>query len=508
MLYMAASKVDKPKVARDVVMKWKQLSPPGRFLARREGKGSTKGCLWYEVDDKKAREKTSQCLREISSCVPPVIEYVYALNAPTIETTPLELSSTFHPQGTSLLLGFSPNSNGIDSHLRRHSLPSDGRLPSHIVSPSTRRNSLPTTMFYGLKNTDICSLSDEEYQQQVWMMQQRLMEERQRLQSLQHFMLQAHQQRAQMHDDVIIVTPPSSSASDRLAAASNSPLLFHPKRCHQDDDGPEGNGSSSKPQDDMHAASYLNNSMPTHHEKKQRVWNDHLEQLHCCDCNHQTSDQFQYAWAEKQDPEQMPNDHGTDSSTASYSFQKSAPTFPIHVQQGQVQGSDQHADKLFHMEPDLNTGMSSSEPPHPLKSTPDVSYDNNDDALNEMIIPAQLKSMHDEENAHRVLKYRQQLEAFLRDTKEMALDIDFELQDDWEKELEVAVEKEQQQAQHPLESSKVCHTKSSLLDLSDVLSVQSPSIQMFKSQSACSILSLSSGLTLLSNDPKQREIDP
>jgi hypothetical protein len=302
-------------------------------------------------------------------------------------------------------------------------------------------------------------------------------------------MLQAHRQRAQMHDDVIMVTPPSSTTSDRLAAASDSPLPFHPKRCRHDDACPEGNGSCSKTQHDTHAESYRNNSMPTHHGKKQRSWKDHLEQRHCCDFNYQTSDQLQYAWVEKQDLEQMP--HGTGSSTTSYSLKKSGPAFPIHAQRGQVQGSDQHADNLFHMELNPNTGISISEPPHPLKSTPEVSNGNHDSALSEMIIPAQLKTMHDEENAHRVLKYRQELQAFLRDTKEMALDTDFELQDDWEKELELAVEKEQQPLQHPLESSEVCHTKSSLLDLSDVLSVQSPSIQMFKSQSVCSILSLS-----------------
>uniref|UniRef100_A0A8J9X4D0 DUF6824 domain-containing protein n=1 Tax=Phaeodactylum tricornutum TaxID=2850 RepID=A0A8J9X4D0_PHATR len=70
MRYLACSKVDKPKVAREVVCLWRKLTPPGRFLSRHEearrGPGSVKAAdtLWYEVGDKKAREKASQCLRE------------------------------------------------------------------------------------------------------------------------------------------------------------------------------------------------------------------------------------------------------------------------------------------------------------------------------------------------------------------------------------------------------------------------------------------------------------
>ena len=77
--YLAASKVDKPKVARDVVDAWRSLNPPGRFLARKgdskKGPGSVKadGNVWYDVGDKKAREKASQCLRERT---PDVLPYV------------------------------------------------------------------------------------------------------------------------------------------------------------------------------------------------------------------------------------------------------------------------------------------------------------------------------------------------------------------------------------------------------------------------------------------------
>lgn len=99
--YLAAAKSDKPNVARDVVKEWRSMDPPGRFLAKMDmkqmilanlitvedvkneqlqlqqqqqqgGSGSGDGkkskkeqkVYWYDVGDKKAREKASQCLRE------------------------------------------------------------------------------------------------------------------------------------------------------------------------------------------------------------------------------------------------------------------------------------------------------------------------------------------------------------------------------------------------------------------------------------------------------------
>mmetsp|Transcript_29907 Transcript_29907/g.49347 ORF Transcript_29907/g.49347 Transcript_29907/m.49347 type:complete len:567 (-) Transcript_29907:362-2062(-) len=77
--YLAASKVEKPKVAREVVKLWRGLEPSGRILARKDdskrGPGSVKaeGNVWHDVGDKKAREKASQCLRERT---PDVLPYV------------------------------------------------------------------------------------------------------------------------------------------------------------------------------------------------------------------------------------------------------------------------------------------------------------------------------------------------------------------------------------------------------------------------------------------------
>ena len=61
--YVAASRVDKPKVAGEVVQLWRQMKPMGRFLVRMdESQGDVS--LWRDVGDRKARQKTSQCLRE------------------------------------------------------------------------------------------------------------------------------------------------------------------------------------------------------------------------------------------------------------------------------------------------------------------------------------------------------------------------------------------------------------------------------------------------------------
>lgn len=68
--YLSSRKVDKPGVAREVVASWRKLRPSGRFLARRDDDEKVKAktaddssvdvTVWYEVGDKKAREKASQ----------------------------------------------------------------------------------------------------------------------------------------------------------------------------------------------------------------------------------------------------------------------------------------------------------------------------------------------------------------------------------------------------------------------------------------------------------------
>ncbi|KAL7459961.1 hypothetical protein ACHAWC_011845 [Mediolabrus comicus] len=57
--YLSSKRLDKPLVAMEIINAWRSLDPPGRFLKQDE---RTK--LWSDVGDRKAREKTSQALRE------------------------------------------------------------------------------------------------------------------------------------------------------------------------------------------------------------------------------------------------------------------------------------------------------------------------------------------------------------------------------------------------------------------------------------------------------------
>lgn len=57
--YRVATRIEKPMIALDIVNQVRRWSPPGRFLRRDEKTGK-----WSDVGEKKAREKTSQALRE------------------------------------------------------------------------------------------------------------------------------------------------------------------------------------------------------------------------------------------------------------------------------------------------------------------------------------------------------------------------------------------------------------------------------------------------------------
>mmetsp|Transcript_26091 Transcript_26091/g.61972 ORF Transcript_26091/g.61972 Transcript_26091/m.61972 type:complete len:808 (+) Transcript_26091:275-2698(+) len=57
--YVNSKRLDKPLVALEIIKIWRSQLPPGRFLKIDEKTG-----LWHDVGDKKAREKTSQALRE------------------------------------------------------------------------------------------------------------------------------------------------------------------------------------------------------------------------------------------------------------------------------------------------------------------------------------------------------------------------------------------------------------------------------------------------------------
>lgn len=57
--YVSSKRLDKPLVALEIIREWRAQLPPGRFLKHNESTGK-----WDDVGDKKAREKTSQALRE------------------------------------------------------------------------------------------------------------------------------------------------------------------------------------------------------------------------------------------------------------------------------------------------------------------------------------------------------------------------------------------------------------------------------------------------------------
>ena len=57
--YVSSKRLDKPQVALAIIREWRAQIPPGRFL-----KQNDKTKKWDDVGDKKAREKTSQALRE------------------------------------------------------------------------------------------------------------------------------------------------------------------------------------------------------------------------------------------------------------------------------------------------------------------------------------------------------------------------------------------------------------------------------------------------------------
>ena len=59
MHYIHSKRLDKPLVALEIIREWRSQDPPGRFLRADDKTG-----LWTDVGDKKAREKTSQALRE------------------------------------------------------------------------------------------------------------------------------------------------------------------------------------------------------------------------------------------------------------------------------------------------------------------------------------------------------------------------------------------------------------------------------------------------------------
>jgi hypothetical protein len=164
MRYLACSKVEKPKVAREVVHLWRKLEPAGRFLTRKDdtkrGPGSVKAAdnVWYEVGDKKAREKASQCLRERTPDVIPYIKHLREQqNAITeqgvsLVQQQLQMQEQAQQRGVAFQPVFpsAPTSMGPGGPAfpRRNSLPvppqqNMGPVRSSAIPMNGRRGSLP-----------------------------------------------------------------------------------------------------------------------------------------------------------------------------------------------------------------------------------------------------------------------------------------------------------------------------------------------------------------------------
>jgi len=157
--YLAATKMDKPKVAKEVVDLWRQLDPPGRFLTPsseppkgpRSPRDGPK--VWVEVDEKEARKKASQCLRERTDDVK---EYLEQLREQQDQQTNEGLSQVREKIRQSQGLDAStPDSTGSSvtakARNRRSPPPTEDTIlrmpdrPNSMTAASMRRTSMPTT---------------------------------------------------------------------------------------------------------------------------------------------------------------------------------------------------------------------------------------------------------------------------------------------------------------------------------------------------------------------------
>lgn len=162
MRYLSCSKVEKPRVAREVVKIWRKQEPPGRFLQKKDGgASSTNGdtcnsrddsltATWVEVSEKKAQEKASQCLRERTSDVLPYLSQLQLHRDQMREHGVNMISQHFAagadpsmpPLGAAGKVGnrFSPSRHGIENGMPNHNMVMS---PSDVMSNNLRRGSMP-----------------------------------------------------------------------------------------------------------------------------------------------------------------------------------------------------------------------------------------------------------------------------------------------------------------------------------------------------------------------------
>lgn len=222
------------------------MKPRGRFLARldnsKKGPGSFKNAknVWFDVGDKKAREKASQCLRELTPDVLPIIKHLSIKNIPNYNNFPSpptereipppapfnlppvvpppSSTSTTAPVGAAPVampkMLVVPQPCAVTTTQRINALPMVPVLPMNpippyfaaaptvCVSPLTATTlPYPAALSYDTNSDkiqstlDVSQMSELEYQQHMLLMQHSLVQQQFQVQRLQQAVLQAQEQR-------------------------------------------------------------------------------------------------------------------------------------------------------------------------------------------------------------------------------------------------------------------------------------------------------------------------
>ena len=139
-LYVNSSKREKALVSCAIVDFIRNQSPPGRFLQRDEKSG-----LWYDIGDQKAREKTSQALREGAPDIRREISMGAAANALSIAAS-VAAGVHEHQPGPGSNTGTRPNSGKFKNGAGRTQGISSGRNIERTTSDEFQlhRNQLPS----------------------------------------------------------------------------------------------------------------------------------------------------------------------------------------------------------------------------------------------------------------------------------------------------------------------------------------------------------------------------
>ena len=281
--YLASSKVEKPKVARQVVEIWQGLSPRGRFLSRVDEKNKGPHSVWYEVGPKKAREKASQCLRERTPEVMPYIKQLReqqdAMTEQGVSLVPQKLQGLQKDPDESL---FEKQQNHLHSSplSRRPSLSMSNNGSDHLRSPfNDFSNPLVSNTFNDpfssmsnhhhhhhhhqqqqgafLDDPLYSEMSEMEYQQKMMIMQQQLQMQQLELQRMQQqralqrqaalstatpaagssYAHQQYEMEAMHGADPLLSTPLDASFNQRVARVTPASGCFPPQRNRNTDKG-------------------------------------------------------------------------------------------------------------------------------------------------------------------------------------------------------------------------------------------------------------------------------